>query len=360
MIFIFLKKCILYIIIKFKMTRVSIFLLKLFFLIIILVSLNIFLNLKESIQLTSKKLNLNPEFESLIQRVKYKVNCERIIAKDANEISKSRRILNDLRKNDSIIDLLADRNFIFEKSKCAQFRKIRAYERYSSFTNKKELEFPLAFSILTYENVEQFERLLNSIYRSHNIYCVHIDLKSNIIFRNAIKSITDCFDNVFIATKLEHIIYAGFSRLKADLNCISDLINLDNLIESKKYPNLEAKRGDVKWKYLLNLASTEFPIKTNYELVQILEILNGSNSIYVHKNYNQMNRRVGITWFSDYSRNKMYTHYKKNLAPPFKLKIVKGSAYGVFERNFLQNIFQSKEIKEFIEWLKSTFSPDET
>lgn len=71
--------------------------------------------------------------------------------------------------------------------------------------------------------------------RPHNVYCIHIDAKSSIIFQSAIKSITQCFQNVFIATKLEKIVYAGFERLKADLNCMEDLIHFK---ERSAHPNL--------------------------------------------------------------------------------------------------------------------------
>ena len=33
-------------------------------------------------------------------------------------------------------------------------------------------------SILMHEGVPQVERLLRVIYRSHNVYCVHVDLKA--------------------------------------------------------------------------------------------------------------------------------------------------------------------------------------
>ena len=33
------------------------------------------------------------------------------------------------------------------------------------------------------------------------------------------------------------------------------------------------------WKYVINLPSQEFPLKTNEDLVHILQILNGSNEI---------------------------------------------------------------------------------
>lgn len=107
------------------------------------------------------------------------------------------------------------------------------------------MEISLAFSILVYNNVEQFERLLNAIYEPTNIYCVHIDNNASEIIKRAIFSIVDCFDNVFVATRLESIVYAGYSRLQADLNCVNDLLNLNQSIS--KHQNLIGKRF-VDWK----------------------------------------------------------------------------------------------------------------
>lgn len=106
-------------------------------------------------------------------------------------------------------------------------------------------QLSLAYSILVYNNVEQFERLLRLIYNPNNIYCIHIDTKSADNVKKAIRSIVDCFDNVFIATQLEYIVYAGYSRLKADINCLNDLLNLTNLINV--HENLKGKRV-VNWK----------------------------------------------------------------------------------------------------------------
>lgn len=144
-----------------------------------------------------------------------------------------------------------------------------------------------------YNNVEQFERLLRSIYRAHNVYCIHVDSKSSERVHQAIRSIVACFPNVFVATRLEHIVYAGFTRLRADLNCMSDLV-----APNFSHPNLAGKRFNSTaasgWKYLLNLASTEFPLRTNYELAKILHMFNGANDIEVMTNFQQ--ERVKYSW----------------------------------------------------------------
>lgn len=157
-------------------------------------------------------------------------------------MDKAKMLLKALTKKKGGLDLIEDKNYIFSKKSCQMYKKIR-FENKTYFT--KDSSIPLAYSILVYNNVEQFERLFNLIYKPSNIYCIHVDLKSSEIVKNAIRSIADCFDNVFVVTQMEYIIYAGFSRLKADINCMSDLLNLTNLIN--KHENLIGKR-DIKWK----------------------------------------------------------------------------------------------------------------
>lgn len=167
-------------------------------------------------------------------------------------MNRTNKLLNDLRqgKNNGL-KLLDDKNFIFRSSMCETYKQIRLankkfYTNNPSANNQKSLpKMSLAYSILLYNNVEQFERLLIALYHPNNVYCVHVDAKSNDVIRNAVRSIASCFDNVFVATKLEKVVYAGFSRLQADLNCMSDLLNLTSLINNQ-HDNLLRKR-DIKW-----------------------------------------------------------------------------------------------------------------
>lgn len=143
------------------------------------------------------------------------------------------------------------------------------------------------------------------------------------------------------------MIYASFSRLQADLNCVYDLINMN-----------KQKRTKIKWKYMLNLASSEFPLKTNLQLVQILKIFNGANSIYIDTKY-PLSGRTRNVWITDFKRKRVFRNGSTYPPAPHDIRTVKGSAYGIFERKFLENIFQNQKILDFIEWLKFTYSPDE-
>lgn len=110
--------------------------------------------------------------------------------------------------------------------------------------------------------MQNFERLLRAIYAPQNIYCVHVDKKSKPSFQSAIMAITSCFPNVFMVSHAVDVVYAGWSRVQADLNCMADLYN-----------------ASTKWKYFINLCGQDFPLKTNLEIVRMLSSLRGGNSM---------------------------------------------------------------------------------
>ena len=44
-------------------------------------------------------------------------------------------------------------------------------------------------------------------------------------------------------------------------------------------PGSMEKQRRKKWKYFINLTGQEFPLKTNYEIVQILKAYKGANNV---------------------------------------------------------------------------------
>lgn len=114
--------------------------------------------------------------------------------------------------------------------------------------------------------MQNFERLLRAIYAPQNIYCVHVDKKSKPSFRSAVMAIVSCFPNVFMVSQPVNVVYASWSRVQADINCMADLYNSTS-----------------KWKYFINVCGQDFPLKTNWEIVQMLRLLKGSNSMESEK-----------------------------------------------------------------------------
>lgn len=205
--------------------------------------------------------------------------------------------------------------------------------------SEEERSFPIAYSMVIHEKIEMFERLLRAIYTPQNIYCVHVDQKSKDEFKAAVGAIISCLPNVFLATKLESVVYASWSRVQADLNCMRDLLD-----------------SKVKWKYMLNTCGTDFPIKTNREMVQTLKTLKGSNSMeseitteYKKGRWRYQHRVTDQVIRTDVTKS----------PPPIKTPMFSGNAYFVVSRAFVQHVLTDAEVHGLLEWEKDTYSPDE-
>ena len=63
---------------------------------------------------------------------------------------------------------------------------------------------------------------------------------------------TDCFPNVFQASRTVDIIYYNFTLVEATMVCMEDL-------STKPY------------KYVINLCAYDYPLKTNFQMVRSLK-----------------------------------------------------------------------------------------
>jgi len=234
---------------------------------------------------------------------------------------------------------LNDELFLSLTKNCTDFKVRRNYVLHP--LSKEEAEYPIAFSILLHNNIEQAERLLRSVYHPQNLYCLHVDGKASKTIHAASQALASCFDNVFIASKLERIVYAGYTRLQAELNCMTDA--------------LAANRS---WHYYINLASSVYPLRTNAEMVKVLKIYNGSNDIEGVKG---QAGRYKVVWkeIDDGNVHKVQKTNNSNPAPPHGLKIVKGSAYGIFSREFVDFVLHDDKAQDLLNWSRNTYSPDE-
>jgi len=152
--------------------------------------------------------------------------------------------------------------YCWRAENCNCFRSDLDYFVSPEDTTDEERRFPIAFSLLTYENLEQTERLLRLIYRPHNIYCIHVDAKSSAEVRDGLDAIAACLDNVFIAKPAISTDWGKISIVHAELLCMRLLLVI--------------RKG---WKYFINLVGRDFPLRTNYELVKILQAYDGANDV---------------------------------------------------------------------------------
>lgn len=278
----------------------------------------------------------DPELNSQLSSFK----CARLALNDESEMHRAVTFLQEhkyqfsSRKDSDYLDLVKD---------CGSFIKTRGY--FYKPPSDEEKTFPIAFNILFYQNVEQLERLLRTIYRPQNQYCIHIDGKTPDHVISVVRKITSCFPNVFVASKLEIVVYASVTRLTADINCMKDHIE-----------------REYKWEYLINMAASEFPIMTNLQIVQFLKVLNGANDI--HEVFVTLDKKryekKHFTYIDLRAKDGRMIHSDENKGPPPRgLKITKGNAYNIFSRKFIEFVLNNEVAKDLLAWSADTLTPDE-
>ncbi|XP_041855771.1 beta-1,3-galactosyl-O-glycosyl-glycoprotein beta-1,6-N-acetylglucosaminyltransferase-like [Melanotaenia boesemani] len=263
-------------------------------------------------------------------------NCSAILQGDwkALERAKILTITKDVRKSIQI----PDDYYINATTDCRSFKLRRKYIMFP--LSKEEEDFPLAFSIIVHHKVQNFERLLRAIYVPQNIYCVHVDKKSKASVSSAISAIASFFPNVFLVSQADNVVYAGWPRVQADLNCMADLYN-----------------ASTKWKYFINLCGQDFPLKTNLEMVRMLRALRGGNSLESESFPPEKKWRV--SYVHQIINGGIQRTNKTKDPPPFNLPIMSGNAYIVVSRGYVRSVLKDRRIHALIEWSKDTYSPDE-
>ena len=210
--------------------------------------------------------------------------------------------------------------------------------------SKDEAEFPLAYVMVIHKDFDTFERLFRAIYMPQNVYCVHVDEKATSAFKDSVGRLLSCFANAFLASKRESVVYAGISRLQADLNCLQDLIG-----------------SEVPWKYTINTCGQDFPLKTNREIVQYIKGFKGKNitpgvlpppHIIRRTRYMHLEQKYQLFSFM------LWTWIRK-MSPPHNLTIYFGSSYVALTREFANFVLQDQRAIDLLGWSKDTYSPDE-
>ena len=119
---------------------------------------------------------------------------------------------------------VSNEQVINETTDCAAFRRRRGFR---DVVDPETADFPIAYNILTHTHANQLIRLLRAIYRPNNLICIHVDTKASEIYRATVDAIVRCFDNIRLASRMETIVWAGYSRLQADINCMK--VRIDHI-----------------------------------------------------------------------------------------------------------------------------------
>ncbi|KAM9666612.1 N-acetyllactosaminide beta-1,6-N-acetylglucosaminyl-transferase-like isoform 2-T2 [Trichechus inunguis] len=228
------------------------------------------------------------------------------------------------------------------ESTCDEYLTLSHY--ITETLSTEEAVFPLAYTMTIHKDFDIFERLFRAIYMPQNVYCVHVDEKATVEFKDAVEQLLSCFANAFLASKMVPVVYGGISRLQADLNCMRDLA-----------------ASKVPWKYMINTCGQDFPLKTNKEIVQYLKGFKGKN---ITPGVLPPDHVIGRTKYVHQELVGSKSSYvtktgKLKSPPPHNMTIYFGTAYVALTREFVNFILQDQHAHDLLSWSKDTYSPDE-
>lgn len=226
-------------------------------------------------------------------------------------------------------------------SNCTRTRQ-QFYDNF--YTSRVEREFPLAYIFLVHHKeglIKQYLRLMKFLYRPHNAYCVHMDLKAPKWWKILVLNFASCFPNVIIASESVNVVYGTVRILHAHLSCFRELV-----------------KSSHPWRYAINLHSTEIPLATNRELVELAMSMKGVNIIDVGEN-------TSSTWASQAARRKVQNsitwnlsgsrtyHKRSSFQTPFNVSIFKSaaSANSALTREFVQFMLTDNRAKTLVRYL---------
>lgn len=229
----------------------------------------------------------------------------------------------------------SDGNFIHELMQNCTYTYNDFSNRY--YSSDIEKAFPIAFEILIYYkplNIQQYVRLLRTLYRPQNAYCIHIDRSSPKWWINDVKNFLSCLPNVIVASNSIDVVYATSGILYAHLRCFSELL-----------------QSGLKWKYVVSLHGTELPMLTNRQMVMQLKKMNGSNIIMSGSNASKSSE-----YYSWISREFENNAFGKKVKVPTDFTIFKSaaSANSAISRDMVHFMLNDKKSVRLKNFLKKT------
>ncbi|XP_077864499.1 beta-1,3-galactosyl-O-glycosyl-glycoprotein beta-1,6-N-acetylglucosaminyltransferase 4-like [Saccoglossus kowalevskii] len=131
-----------------------------------------------------------------------------------------------------------------------------------------------------------------------------------------------------------------------------------NIVRAELVCQKELLLKHKSWKYYLNVCGQDFPLKTNLEIVRILQLYGGKNDIQTSAQVNEL--RAKFVYVEDDKSIWNTWVFKSDPRPTAIRRIRKGSLFVALTRQFVFFLQNSKISKDWFNWLNDTYVPDES
>ncbi|KAL5103689.1 N-acetyllactosaminide beta-16-N-acetylglucosaminyl-transferase [Taenia crassiceps] len=172
----------------------------------------------------------------------------------------------------------------FSSINSSEHQNCRFYRERFPIKRDRDGDMDVAVTIAVENDVRPVARILRMVHRTNNYYCIHLNRNADPLLQEAMQGLLVCFDgNVELVPKNSSIAVTstGVGVLKAHLACAEQALN-----------------HNTKWKYLINIDDDEFPLRTNLEIVAILQALNGSNLVEAFSTEGNNSLPLDAVWYN--------------------------------------------------------------
>ncbi|XP_026180581.1 xylosyltransferase 2 isoform X1 [Mastacembelus armatus] len=203
--------------------------------------------------------------------------------------------------------------------------------------SKVENPVRVAFVLMVHGRaVRQLKRLIKAIYHRDHYYYIHVDKRSGYMHREVLQ-IAQQFPNVRATPWRMVTIWGGASLLKAYLRSMQDLLSM----------------LDWKWDFFINLSATDFPTRTNDELVSFLSQHRDKNFLKSHGRENsRFIKKQGLDRLFHECDNHMWRLGERSI--PEGLEVSGGSDWFALTRRFVEYVINSQD--DLVQGLKQFYS----
>lgn len=107
------------------------------------------------------------------------------------------------------------------------------------------------------------------------------------------------------------------------------------------------------------MAAVDFQMRSYNELVQIINIYNGSSEVETGPFYPTWIDRIDYKWIENYELNQVVKTKQVHSPPPHGFELAKGYLHSFMHRDFVQYALNDQRAQDFLKWSAHTFAPDE-
>ncbi|KAM4691331.1 xylosyltransferase 2 [Rhinophrynus dorsalis] len=192
--------------------------------------------------------------------------------------------------------------------------------------------------------VRQLKRLLKAIYHKDHFYYIHVDQRSNYLHREVL-SIAQLYENVRVTPWRMVTIWGGASLLTMYLHSMRDLLEMP----------------DWPWDFFINLSATDYPTRTNQELVLFLSKYRDKNFLKSHGRDNaRFIKKQGLDRLFHECDSHMWRLGERRI--PEGIVLDGGSDWFALTRSFVEYVTYTQDVlvSELRRFYKYTLLPAES